>query len=296
MSDWYVVGAVPSQRAALAVCDFLTAQKISAQPTQYAEQIVIVVNNEADLEPAKRVLEEFLNHPNDPRFLAASWQTGKSIRSTSKANGTSIWRQLWRSSGWVTRIVSVLAILVTLLILFVNNQLIYWFNFNLEQITSGQIYRLITPIFMHFPVFGSWWMHLVFNLVWWWWLGGRIEQQVGSATLTYHVAIIALASNLAQSWATVEEGVFGGLSGVCLGAASYMILRHQLQTKFQSSLPLSALLGLGIYIAIGFTGILGSTANAAHCVGFLTGMVLALLDVKVFHLKLRSVNRSAIDA
>jgi len=296
MSDWYVVGVVPTQRAALAVCDFLASRAISAQPALHAERIVIVVKNEADLEPAKGVLEEFLRHPNDPRFLAASWQTGKSITSTSKANGVSIWRQLWRSSGWVTRVVSGLAILVTLLILFVNNQLIYWFDFNWEQIASGQIYRLVSPIFMHFPVFGSWWMHLVFNLVWWWWLGGRIEQQVGSATLSYHVTIIALASNLAQSWVTDEQGVFGGLSGVCLGAASYMILRHQLQTKFESNLPLSALLGLGIYIAIGFTGILGSTANAAHCVGFLMGMVLALFDVKVFHLKLRSVNRSAIDA
>ena len=68
-----------------------------------------------------------------------------------------------------------------------------YLNAGLPEVRSGQVWRLITPIFLHFA-----WFHLAFNGIWMWQLGSIIERRLGPWDLAGLVQIIGVSSNVAQ--------------------------------------------------------------------------------------------------
>ncbi len=63
----------------------------------------------------------------------------------------------------------------------------------LPEVLHGQIWRLLTPIFIHFGL-----MHLVFNMLWLRDLGGMIEGRQSTWRLALLVLVLGVCSNLAQ--------------------------------------------------------------------------------------------------
>jgi membrane associated rhomboid family serine protease len=61
------------------------------------------------------------------------------------------------------------------------------------SLASGEYWRLITPIFLHFGL-----VHLVFNCLWLSMLGSRIEQLTSSLHLISLVLLSGAISNIAQ--------------------------------------------------------------------------------------------------
>lgn len=137
-------------------------------------------------------------------------------------------------------------------------------------LASGELWRLVTPIFMHFSV-----MHILFNLLWVWIVGSRMEPVQGSGTLIGLVLFSALSSNLAQY--LVSGPMFGGMSGVVFALLGYSWLWDRQGGQPRLGLP-PALMGMMLFwLALGFTGVLegvglGSIANTAHLVGLLAGL------------------------
>src|SRR5205814_225667 len=77
----------------------------------------------------------------------------------------------------------------------------------LSSVRHGQLWRLITPIFLHFSI-----LHLIFNLFWLRDLGAMIETRRGSWRLLAIVLAAAVVGNLAEyAW---SGPAFGGMSGV----------------------------------------------------------------------------------
>ena len=73
---------------------------------------------------------------------------------------------------------------------------------------SGEVWRLITPIFMHFNI-----MHLVFNMLMLWVFGStQIETRGERSLLSYADRWCCHFSNIAQYY--VSGSGFGGMSGV----------------------------------------------------------------------------------
>ncbi len=157
----------------------------------------------------------------------------------------------------------------------------------LPEIQAGEIWRIITPIFLHFGIF-----HIVFNMMWTWELGRIIESKQGGLLLALVCLLSGAVSNLAQYW--VSGPVFGGMSGVVYALFGYVWIQGLTNPWFGIRLnPAIVKLMLGWFV-ICWTGILEKlfdlgVANTAHTTGLGCGIVLSLLVT--FFYRQRGVQR-----
>ena len=142
------------------------------------------------------------------------------------------------------------------------------------QIRGGQIWRLFTPIFLHFDA-----LHFVFNAVFFWFFASQCERLQGRLSLLSSIGLLALISNGLQ-FMTHPAHLFGGMSGVNYGLMGYCWLTNKLGEKPLFNVPDGLLTVSVIMILLGFAGAFSlfgySIANWAHLSGFLGGLLLAL--------------------
>lgn len=148
----------------------------------------------------------------------------------------------------------------------------YYFASLAYTFESGQWWRLLTPMFVHFSV-----LHLVFNSLWVWEIGRRIEFENGAASLLMVALVTSLASNLTQFFMS-GPGLFGGMSGVVFGFLGYSLVWSRLVPGRSLNVPKGIYIFMLVYLAIGFTGAIdllgmGSLANGAHLGGLMGGLV-----------------------
>ena len=145
----------------------------------------------------------------------------------------------------------------------------------LPEILSGQVWRLLTPMFLHFSIF-----HIVFNMMWTWELGRLIEWRNGPVLLLAVTAIISIAANLAQYF--VSGPLFGGMSGVIYGFFGYVWIQGLTNPQFGIRLnPAIVKLMLGWFVLC-WSGLLEiifgiAVANTAHTAGLASGILVALV-------------------
>lgn len=139
------------------------------------------------------------------------------------------------------------------------------------DVMSGQVWRLVTPILLHFTIF-----HLIFNLWWLWSLGSALERGEGTLRYGLMLLVFALASNLVQYVATFMP-YFGGLSGVVYGLFGYLWMRGRFEPASRYTLPGSTVLLMLAWYVICFTGLVGAVANGAHTGGLVGGMAWGYL-------------------
>ena len=154
----------------------------------------------------------------------------------------------------------------------------WYVNGGLLEVKQGQIWRLVTPIFIHFGL-----IHLVFNSIMTWQLGEVIERWLGSLRFLALVLILAIVSNLAQFF--TSGPLFGGLSGVLYGLFGYFWIASKVNPLFPYQINPAAVRLLLIWFALGwvdFFGLLGNVkmANMAHSGGLVVGVALAWLDAR----------------
>ena len=146
----------------------------------------------------------------------------------------------------------------------VDGSMIRWMP-GLPEAKSGHIWRVITPIFLHFGF-----MHVIFNLYWLHFLGGGMEGRLGSLKFALFILFTATLSNLGQY---IVEGSpsFGGMSGVNYALFGYIWIRGGRDPSFGIQLDQSTITILLIWFAICFTGLVGNIANTAHTMGLVIG-------------------------
>jgi len=144
----------------------------------------------------------------------------------------------------------------------------------LPEVFDGQVWRLITPMFLHFGIF-----HIVFNMLWTWELGRIIEWQQGTGLLTVVVVVTSLVANLSQY--SVSGPLFGGMSGVIYGLFGYVWLQTKTNSRFHIQLnPAIVKLMFGWFIVC-WSGLLErffglAVANTAHTAGLISGLLFSL--------------------
>lgn len=137
------------------------------------------------------------------------------------------------------------------------------------EVSHGQIWRLITPIFVHLGF-----MHILFNMLWFKDLGYLIEHSFGPKFLLLFILISGLFSNICQY--LVSGPQFGGMSGVLYAMLGFIWVYKKLNVEFEFSIPR---FDIGMMIGWFFlciTGLLGPIANTAHGSGLVIGILAAV--------------------
>ena len=154
----------------------------------------------------------------------------------------------------------------------------------LHDVRQGQVWRLVTPILLHFSP-----THLLFNmlaLVYW---GSVLESRYGTGRFLLMVLGLAVVTNLAQYflgrglvWENghllcITSTQFGGMSGVIYGLFGFLWYKTRYRPQSDLRLP-TAVIVIGLaWFVLCWTGALGPIANVAHTAGLAVGWLLGRL-------------------
>lgn len=144
----------------------------------------------------------------------------------------------------------------------------YRYHFLIE-VSQGHIWKLLTPIFLHFSFF-----HILFNMLWLRILGSMIEQSLGSWRFILMVLFLAIPSNVAQY--ALSGPHFGGMSGVIYGLFAFIWMTKMFNPSFPYQIPRSDIIIMLVWYFACLFKLIGSIANMAHGVGLVLGMIIGL--------------------
>jgi GlpG protein len=147
----------------------------------------------------------------------------------------------------------------------------------LDEVLHGQIWRLVTPIFVHFGP-----LHLLFNLLLLRDLGSAIEARRGSLRLVVLVLVLAVPSNLGQYFfpevdsPTGPNPLFGGMSGVLYGLFGYAWMKSRFAPELGLFVHPNTVVFLIAWFFLCMTPAvgLGHVANVAHGIGLVLGIAI----------------------
>ena len=169
-----------------------------------------------------------------------------------------------------------------------------------QQISQGQIWRLITPVFVHGTgqEFLFDFLHIFFNMYWMYWLGRRLESQFGLKTYLGLFLIAGVASILVPLL-TPETGLLGirglgggsgvGMSGVVYGVIGFGWCKMKMKPSVGMLItPFVLMFSIG-WMLFGIVsasssqvvGYISSISHLAHLVGLLTGAMYAFVHTKL---------------
>ena len=297
------LGIITDPGQARVLADYLLTLDIATKLVANRDgRFAVWVQREDRVEQAREVYAAYLQNPDDPRYEAAG-RSAREIRKRAeeieKQHARQSRRLIDRWDGPLYRRAPLTyALLVVCIAAFVGDKLLggriyFWLAFSLTGmlpsgsmidtgfalIQQGQVWRLLTPIFMHFGGF-----HIIFNMLALAAFGQRVELAKGSTRFLVFVVLTGVASNVGQFYET--GGGFGGMSGVLFALASYCWMKGQIAPE--EGLGLSnrnaqlffAWFLLGVFAPRLYPE--GQTlffhmANTAHGVGLVAGLALALL-------------------
>lgn len=260
---------------------WLTGQGVPHRITEENDQQVLWLENPQHAEPVLEALERFLAEPElreavdrqhrSPVFVGGRWQPSPKHAPLVLSAIVVALLMVWVTSMGRNELSAALMI--------IDPRDFDWSTLAgridalSSTLASGQVWRLLTPDFLHFS-----WTHIIFNSVMLWFLGSQIEWFDGRGRLLTLFLVTSIFSNGLQY--LVSGPLFGGLSGVVYGILGYCWLSQRKLPRFQFP---SALVTFAVaWMVIGFTPFtemlgLGRMANEAHLGGFVSGVALALV-------------------
>lgn len=266
-----MITSFTNPRVAQAFVDYMATQGIILTIQQHTQSDVWLAD-ESQAERVRAELTRFLENPADPRYLAASWQSGHT-NSGLHYRRFPFLETLKANAGPVTMAVMSACILVFVLMNVVGDQAVMmWLAWPYDGSVQFEAWRYFSHALMHFSV-----LHILFNLLWWWYLGGAVEKRIGSGKLVVITAISALLSGFIQH--QFSGPWFGGLSGVVYALMGYVWLRGERDPDSGIYLQRGLIIFSLVWLVAGWFDLFGmSIANGAHVTGLVVGLAMAFVD------------------
>ncbi|MBT3666226.1 MAG: rhomboid family intramembrane serine protease [Opitutae bacterium] len=277
------IATFKEEKIALRFWNFLQSEDIesSLEEDESNREWLVWVLDEEKIPQAMVSYKEFKVTPNDSKFnltkniepkLKESNLGNHNKKSRFKNyNLRENWNKKDRSPGMFS-----LSLIITSVAVFLlsgmgqNAEIVNKFliteklNGTLSEVLNGEIWRIITPIFLHFSFF-----HILFNMFWVHDLGGQIEKRKGSRFFFLFIFVTAIISNLAQF--KFGGPAFGGMSGVVYGLFGYVWIKCKFDPGdglfIHQTTAIIMLAWFFLCFAVKDFGI----ANWAHAGGLITG-------------------------
>ncbi len=296
------IGSLAKERDAERFSAYLVTQGIATHVEQDAQDWAIWVRDENNVEQARSLLDEFRVDPHDRRYQGAEREAEQIRRATVQQRLAAQKNLIPMRGRWgivtnqrapLTLTLIVLSVLVTLLGRFgkaqegfggiINDQLDFVSTKDLKaspgdplaSIRKGELWRNITPIFIHLEP-----IHLIFNMIWLYQLGRLIESLRGTVRFAILVLAVAILSCLSQAIAPSDWGgtpFFGGMSGVVYGLFGYIWMKSLFDTQPGFYLSQSTVIIMLAWLFLCMTPAIPNVANVAHVVGLIAGMALGFI-------------------
>jgi GlpG protein len=304
------IGTLPRNLDPRIFGDYLLSLGMKTRVDDRPEGWLVWVHNEDHFERAKQELSAYLGAPDDPRYGRAAEVADAVRRKEAKLE-----REFRKNFRYVTdewsgirfrRRPLTMSLVIASVVVFILQQFADdgrprhgAFHNNVENtlamtrvhfdpehglrddgmdpIRSGQVWRLVTPIFLHFGI-----LHIVFNC----WAvaleGTLIETRKGTLRLAALVLASAILSNLGQYFYMDRfhpDGLhlFGGLSGVAYALFGYLWMKGQYEPEEGMILHPNTITMMLFWLVLCMTGAVGSIANAAHVTGLLVGVAFGAM-------------------
>jgi GlpG protein len=290
-----MIGQIGNEPAARTFSDYLYVKGIKNQLEAESDgSWAVWIHAEDEIDAARTLLRNFLANPNDTTIRRQAEKARELIEQEEKEEEAARKRhfdrdRLFPASGWralgpltITLIVISVAIYVIQELtnlswirdyLFISNP--FRLEQDLPEVREGQVWRLLTPIFIHFTIF-----HIFFNMLWLRDLGSMIETRLGSLQLLLLVLVIGISSNVAQYY--VSGPMFGGMSGVVYGLLGFVWMKGKFDPASGMFLHPSTVMMMLIWLALGFAHALPiQMANTVHAVGLAVGVIWGFLSARL---------------
>ncbi len=272
---------------------FLYTQGITNEVRRTDSIWIVWVHDETELGTARTILDAFISEPNAPQYKEALSKALTLLKREQQRESSE--RQSLRPKTFKARssltigklTLGLIAICIavafitklgkepvatsyfTIVSYTIRDKYISWNMFH--DLYRGQVWRLISPIFLHFDFW-----HILFNMWWLKDLGSIIEYRHSPWFLGMLIVGIAIPSNLAQ-FIIEKNPLFGGMSGVVYGLLGYLWIRGKYDPRFGMRLNPQIMVFMLGWLALCFTGWLGNIANTAHVTGLIVGSLTGYL-------------------
>ncbi len=294
-----LIGELDNEARALTFSDVLYVKGIENNIKEENGKWAIWVFAEEKLEKSKELLELYLKDPEHKEFHQAA-EKAHEIKMVEAKEATAYQKQVAaarkkisgvfeKSTGRLTLSLIIISVFVGIISLLGENKTalnpffiteydvagnrIQWMP-GLPEVFSGQIWRLITPIFIHFGI-----IHIAFNMWWLKSLGSVIEHREGRVYLGVMVLIIAALSNLGQY--LLSGPSFGGMSGVVYGLLGYIWFRSKYDPGSGYHIDRFIVQFMIVWLFLGITGFIGNIANGTHGIGLACGMAWGYISSRL---------------
>jgi GlpG protein len=291
-----LIGHLESESGAHTFGDYLFVQGIENQIELHKDEgWAVWINDEDKIERAAGLLKAFREHPADPKYQAEGKNAArlraerekevadytKKIRTRQQLVGPiagygfgpltfaliAISGGVFVLSKFSNDFEPVRSLFISERILTSSREL----GSLLPEVRHGEVWRLITPIFLHFN-----WIHIIFNMLCLRDLGSMIEARQGPLLLGILVLVIGICSNVGQYY--MSGPIFGGMSGVIYGLLGYVWIRGKFDPGSGLFLHPTTVTMMLIWFVLCYTPLLGHIANTAHAVGLVMGVAWGYLS------------------